>query len=70
MVDVKKERKFIGYDCWGKAEYDDIFVVRDKDENVIYKSKDDPTKLIKYLTNHNHAKITHPLMEQNTRGVV
>ena len=51
MVNIKKERMLDGYDCWGKAEYDDVYVVTDDNGNVIYKSKNDPTGLIVWLKN-------------------
>ena len=51
MVEVKRIRIRDGYDCWGNAEYMDVYVVTDKCGKVIYKSEDDPTELINILTN-------------------
>ena len=51
MVKVEEKRIHDGYDCWGRPEYDDIYVVTDECGNEIYKSQDDPTKLINFLTN-------------------
>ena len=51
MIEVKKERIRNGHDCWGRAEYEDFYVVVDENNNTIYKSKDDPTKLIEYFQN-------------------
>lgn len=50
MVKVEIKRICAGHDCWGRPEYDDIYVVTDKQNNIIYQSKDDPTKLIEYLS--------------------
>ena len=50
-VTVKEVNKPNGYDCWGRTEYDDYFVVEDENGEVIYTSKSDPTNLINYLCN-------------------
>ena len=49
-VEVKKTRKCNGCDCWGRPEYDDIYIVL-KDNKVIYESESDPTCLISDLLN-------------------
>ena len=49
-IEVKKSRRRDGCDCWGRPEYDDIYMVL-KDDKVIYESESDPTCLISDLLN-------------------
>ena len=53
MVEVKMVERRNGCDCWGRAEYDYVYVVTDENGNKIYESETDPTKLINFLTNDN-----------------
>ena len=48
-VTVKKITSRI-VDCWGGAEYDDIYMVLKSDGEPIYISETDPTSLIELLT--------------------
>ncbi len=50
MVEVKKKRISDGYDCLGRPEYDYVYVVLDENGNEIFRSKNDPTELINYIT--------------------
>ena len=49
-LEVKKIQRRNGCDCWGRPEYDDIYIVL-KDNKVIYESESDPTCLINDLLN-------------------
>ena len=49
-IEVKKIQRRNGCDCWGRPEYDDIYMVL-KDDKVIYESESDPTCLISDLLN-------------------
>ena len=51
MVEVKEKRISNGCDCWGRPEYDYVYVVLDENSNEIFRSKDDPTELINVLIN-------------------
>lgn len=51
-VKVTIERRADGYDCWGRTEYEDFYVVTNDKGKVVYNSKYDPTNLIKELTNN------------------
>lgn len=53
MVEVKEKRISDGYDCWGRPEYDYIYVVLDENGNEIFRSKNDPTELINVLEKNN-----------------
>lgn len=53
MVEVKEKRISDGYDCWGRPEYDYIYVVLDENGNEIFRSKNDPTELINMLEKNN-----------------
>ena len=48
-TEVKKIQRRNGCDCWGRPEYDDIYIVL-KDNKVIYESESDPTCLINELS--------------------
>lgn len=48
-VEVKKIKIHSGNDCWGKYEYDDVYVVTNKDGKEIYRSETDPIELINEL---------------------
>ena len=48
-LEVKKIQRCNGCDCWGRPEYDDIYIVL-KDNKVIYESESDPTCLINELS--------------------
>lgn len=50
-VTIKEIKKSNGCDCWGRPEYDNYYVVEDKNGEVIYTSESDPTNLINYLCN-------------------
>ena len=50
MLKVKKTRAYDSYDCWGRAEYCDGYVVTDELGSEVYHSVTDPTELIKVLT--------------------
>lgn len=53
MVKVEEKRVFNGYyDCWGRKEYDYVYVILDENGNEIFQSQNDPTKLINVLTKH------------------
>ena len=49
-LEVKKIQRRNGCDCWGRPEYDDIYIVL-KDNKVIYESESDPTCLLNDLLN-------------------
>ena len=51
MVEVKEKRICDGYDCWGRPEYDYVYVVLDENGNEIFRSKNDPTRLINLVRN-------------------
>ena len=53
MVEVKEKRISNGYDCWGRPEYDYVYVVLDDNGNEIFRSKNDPTELINVLEKSN-----------------
>jgi len=55
MVEVKEKRISDGYDCWGRPEYDYVYVVLDENGNEIFRSKNDPTKLINMFINKNSS---------------
>ena len=48
-LEVKKIQRCNSCDCWGRPEYDDIYIVL-KDNKVIYESESDPTCLINELS--------------------
>ena len=49
-VTVKEVRKPNGYyDCWGRKEYDDYYIIESENGEVIYTGESDPTCLIDYL---------------------
>ena len=48
-LEVKKIQRHNGCDCWGRPEYDDVYIVL-KDNKVIYESESDPTCLINELS--------------------
>ena len=50
MIEVKEKIVYAGCDCWGKREYESIYVVVNEDGNEIFRSHDDPTELINILT--------------------
>ena len=50
-VKVQIEERRNGCDCWGRPEYDLVYVVTDEDGNQIYETESDPTQLIKFLLN-------------------
>lgn len=52
MVEVKMVEKRNGCDCWGRPEYDYVYVVTDENGNKIYESEKDPTKLINFIMNN------------------
>lgn len=60
MLKVKKTRAYTGYDCWGRAEYCDGYVVIDELGSEVYHSVTDPTELIKVLT---EALLEKPFIE-------
>ena len=49
---VIKKTRADGCDCWGRPEYEDYYVVENKDGKIIYTSKYDPTDLIKEIENN------------------
>ena len=49
MVKVEEKIIYSGYDCWGRLEYDYVYVVLDENGNEIYQSQNDPTKLINFI---------------------
>ena len=50
MVEVKEKEIRDGYDCWGRPEYTNVYVVLDENGKEIFRSKDDPTELVNVLT--------------------
>lgn len=48
-VKVTIERRAGGYDCWGRTEYEDYYVVKNEEGIIVYNSKYDPTDLINEL---------------------
>ena len=48
-MNVEKYQVCSGHDCWGRYEYDDIYVVKDENGKVIYRGKTDPTELVNEL---------------------
>lgn len=50
-VEVKKIRNRT-YDCWGRPEYDDVYIVINEEGKTIYRTESDPTCLINELTNN------------------
>ena len=48
-VKVTTERRADGYDCWGRTEYEDYYVVKNEEGVIIYDGKKDPTYLINEL---------------------
>lgn len=48
MIEVRKVARPAGVDCWGRNEYEDVYMVTDNG-SIIYTSTDDPTNLIKHL---------------------
>lgn len=48
MIEVKKMSRPAGVDCWGRNEYEDVYIVTNNG-NIIYTSTNDPTNLIKHL---------------------
>lgn len=57
MVEVKEKRISDGYDCWGRPEYDYVYVVLDENGNEIFQSRNDPTSLVNMLINKNNTCI-------------
>jgi len=49
-VKIKQKEICDGYDCWGRPEYDYVYVVLDENGNEIFRSKNDPTRLVNILT--------------------
>lgn len=49
-VKVEKIQVCSGHDCWGRYEYDDVYVVTNEDGKVLYRGEEDPTKLVDELT--------------------
>ena len=39
-----------GCDCWGRQEYTTVYIVK-HNENIIFKTQDNPKELIDYLNN-------------------
>ena len=48
-MNVEKHQVCSGHDCWGRYEYDDIYVVKDENGKVIYRGETDPTELVNEL---------------------
>jgi hypothetical protein len=48
-VNVKKEKRVNGCDCWGRPEIEYFYVVENKNGEIIYTTDSDPTYLINYL---------------------
>ena len=53
---IVKSKKIKTHDCWGRTEYEEVYLVEDEDGNVIYQSNTDPTGLIEKLSNINCFK--------------
>ena len=49
MLNVKKKTITDGWDCWGRTEYKDVYIVIDENGKEIYESSDDPTRLIEKI---------------------
>ena len=49
MLKVKKREIESGCDCWGRREYEIVYDVVDENKELIYTSKENPTKLIEYF---------------------
>ena len=50
MVKVKEKEVCVGYDCWGRREYETFYVVVDDNNKEVFRSKNNPTELINMLT--------------------
>ena len=50
-VKVEKVTVCSGHDCWGRYEYDDLYVVTDEEGKVLYRGEVDPTRLVQKLQN-------------------
>lgn len=61
MVKVIEKEIHDGYDCWGRAEYTNVYVVLDENGHEIFRSRNNPTKLIEYLTVKNKDKYKEQL---------
>lgn len=48
-VNVEKKTRPNGCDCWGRTEYENYYVVKNENGEVIYITESDPTSLINYL---------------------
>lgn len=52
MVTLYEESVMDGHDCWGKVEWKTVYILIDEDDNVIYKSTNEPAALITFLLDH------------------
>lgn len=59
MIVEKRNKRTGNVDCWGRYEYEDEYVVIDDNGKEVYRSENDPTKLINAVECSVRAELTN-----------